>query len=60
VRCGARCFGCKKNLQKSDIIEGKEILRPIVSMLVGLIKSVAPDRVFEEMPAYGEESVSES
>jgi four helix bundle protein len=50
----------KRMLQKNEIIEGKEILRPIVSMLVGLIKSVAPDRVFEEMPAYGKGSVSES
>jgi four helix bundle protein len=35
-------------LQPGDILEGKEVLRPIVAMLVGLIKSVAPDRLFEE------------
>ena len=50
----------KRMLQKNEIIEGKEILRPIVSMLVGLNKSVAPDRVFEEMPAYGKGSACES
>ena len=50
----------KRMLHKNEIIEGKEILRPIVSMLVGLIKSVAPDRVFEEPHDYGEGSVSES
>jgi len=50
----------KQILQKSEISEGKEILRPIVSMLVGLIKSVAPDRVYEGMAAYGEESAGES
>jgi four helix bundle protein len=49
----------KKILPASEIIEGKELLRPIVSMLVGLIKSVAPDRVFEEPNNYGE-SASES
>jgi four helix bundle protein len=49
----------KRLLQKNEIIEGKEILRPIVSMLVGLIKSVAPDRVFEDPDNY-RGSVSES
>ena len=32
--------------------EGKEILRPIVSMLIGLIKSNHPDRIYEESPEY--------
>ena len=50
----------KQILQKSEISEGKEILRPIVSMLVGLIKSVAPDRVYEGTAGYGEESAGES
>jgi len=47
-------------MPSDHLFERKEILRPIVSMLVGLTKSVAPDRVFEEMPAYGEGSVSKS
>lgn len=47
-------------LQWDEIGAGKELLRPIVSMLVGLIKSVAPDRVFEQPVEYGEKSVSES
>jgi len=36
--------------EKAD--EGKEILRPIVSMLIGLIKNNHPDRVYEESPEY--------
>jgi four helix bundle protein len=50
----------KSILSRDEIGAGKELLRPIVSMLVGLIKSVAPDRVFEESTEYGEKSVSES
>lgn len=38
----------KKVLQSHDITEVKNILIRIVSMLVGLIKAVAPDRVYEE------------
>ena len=49
----------KRVLQPNEITEGKELLRPIVAMLVGLIKSVAPDRVFEDSAEYGA-SVSES
>lgn len=49
----------KRVLQPNEITEGKELLRPIVAMLVGLIKSVAPDRVFEE-PIDCRASVSES
>lgn len=49
----------KRVLQPNEITEGKELLRPIVAMLVGLIKSVAPDRMFEEAADYGA-SVSES
>jgi four helix bundle protein len=49
----------KRVLQPNEITEGKELLRPVVSMLVGLIKSVAPDRVFEESADYGP-GVSES
>ena len=47
-------------VQGDEIDAGKQILRPVVSMLVGLIKSVAPARVFEEAADYGEKSVSES
>ncbi|MEY2562696.1 MAG: hypothetical protein QOH88_889 [Verrucomicrobiota bacterium] len=49
----------KRVLPANEIIDGKMLLRPIVSMLVGLIKSVAPDRIFEEPTDYGS-SVSES
>lgn len=49
----------KRILQPDEITEGKGLLRPIVSMLVGLIKSVAPERVFEDRSEYGA-SVSES
>jgi len=47
-------------LPASDITEGKELLRPIVSMLVGLIKSLAPRSVFFDEPNDYGESVSES
>jgi four helix bundle protein len=49
----------KRLLRKKRNYRGQEILRPIVSMLVGLIKSVAPDRVFEDPDNY-RSSVSES
>src|ERR1700751_1897185 len=52
----------KKVLQRQDILEGKDILVRVVSMLVGLIKAVAPDRVYEEPDDYvatlGEEHVN--
>ena len=41
----------KKILTKEDIREGKIILREIVSMLVGLIKSNS-DRIYEETDNY--------
>jgi four helix bundle protein len=50
----------KRVLRASEILEGKELLRPIVAMLVGLIKSVAPNRVFEEPSDFDGLSVSES
>lgn len=40
-------------LTEATGIEGKEILRGIVSMLVGLIRSQKADRVFEERADYG-------
>ena len=39
-------------LPEADIRPGKEILRAVVSMLVGLIKSNSPDRVHEEKEKY--------
>ena len=50
----------KRILSQDEIAAGKELLRPMVSMLVGLIKSVAPDRLYEDESGYGEKSVSES
>ena len=43
----------KRVLRAEEITGGKELLRPVVAMLVGLIKSVAPDRVFEGTTDYG-------
>ena len=40
-----RCAGCKKRLKETA--SGKMILVPIVSMLVGLIRSTSPSRVHE-------------
>ena len=48
----------KRVLEAREITDGKELLRPVVSMLVGLIKSVAPNRVFEESPDYAGQSES--
>jgi len=42
----------KKILSAADIEAPKETLVGVVSMLVGLIKAVAPDRVYEEPAAY--------
>lgn len=42
----------KRIIEGSDIQDGKAMLIRIVSMLVGLIKATAPDRVFEEPPLY--------
>jgi len=44
----------KKILTPERIIPGKELLGPIVSMLFGLIKSAAPNRLYEESPDYGD------
>jgi four helix bundle protein len=38
----------KKILRVDEITEAKQILIAIVSMLVGLIRSVAPDRTYQE------------
>ena len=42
----------KKVISQEKANEGKDILRPIVSMLIGLIKSNHPDRVYEGSPEY--------
>jgi len=42
----------KSILKEEEIIEGKQILTKIVSMLVGLIKRNSEDRVFEETEKY--------
>ena len=42
-------------LKKQDIIEGKQILREIVSMIIGLIKSNMPNRICEKPAQYGYE-----
>ena len=49
----------KKILQPGDIVEAKQMLLSVVSMLVGLIKSVAPGRVYEEQGTYGPQSPEE-
>lgn len=42
----------KKVLERHDIEEPKEMLVRVVSMLVGLIKAIAPDRVYETVGDY--------
>jgi four helix bundle protein len=42
----------KRLVQKSDITQGKETLQRIVSMLIGLIKSISADRVYETQEEY--------
>ena len=48
-------LAAKKQLVQMD--PGKEILARIVSMLVGLIRSTSADRVHEDSPASGPESM---
>lgn len=53
------CVACldvlvaRKLLTASEIATGKEMVLSIVSMLVGLIRSTSPDRVYEEKAVYG-------
>ena len=42
----------KRKVEREDVEEGKRILQQIVSMLVGLIKAVSADRVFEDAAEY--------
>ncbi|MDM8542701.1 four helix bundle protein [Desulfococcaceae bacterium HSG9] len=46
-------FVAKALLEKHEILQGKEILLNIVSMLVGLIRSNSTNRVFEPKVQYG-------
>ncbi len=47
---------CAKGVISKEVADkGKEILCPIVSMLVGLIKSNSSDRAYEEGAEYGAE-----
>jgi four helix bundle protein len=50
----------KKLLTPERIVPAKELLSPIVSMLFGLIKSAAPNRLYEDSPEYGREGSSSS
>jgi four helix bundle protein len=43
----------KKLLSPERVLSGKELLSEIVAMLLGLIKSTSPSRVYEEPPEYG-------
>ncbi|MEO6871311.1 MAG: four helix bundle protein [Chthoniobacterales bacterium] len=66
ARGSVECAACldvlvaKKIAAQDEIAAGKELLRPMVSMLVGLIKSAAPGRIYEEPDGFGEKSVGES
>ena len=43
----------KNRLAPEDIVAPKELLSGVVSMLVGLVRSIAPERLREEPPPYG-------
>jgi four helix bundle protein len=45
----------KAIIGQNEIAPGKQILKDIVSMLVGLIKSHSDDRICESLPDYGDE-----
>jgi four helix bundle protein len=55
---GLECAGCldlifiKKLLSEIELDQGKTLLKDIVSLLVGLIRSNSPDRLHEETIAY--------
>ena len=55
---GLECAGCldlifiKKLLSDTELDEGKSLLRDVVSLLVGLIRSNSPDRLHEEPIEY--------
>jgi four helix bundle protein len=55
---GLECAGCldlifiKGQLLEAELEEGKGLLKDIVSLLVGLIRSNSPDRLHEEATEY--------
>ncbi len=55
---GLECAGCldllffKKLLSQEELDEGKTLLKDIVSLLVGLIRSNSPDRLHEDTVKY--------
>jgi len=55
---GLECAGCldlffiKKLLSETELDEGKTLLKDIVSLLVGLIRSNSSDRLHEELVEY--------
>src|SRR5205809_22322 len=65
---GLECAGCldlmfiKKLLSEVELDQGKTVLKDVVSLLVGLIRSNSPDRLHEEAGEYrvgGEERVGD-
>ena len=48
-------LAAKGMLRPEETSVGKEMLREIVSMLVGLIKRQSEDRVYEEVAGYGDD-----
>src|SRR5687767_1586197 len=42
----------KGECSESEVQKGKEILREVVSLLIGLVKSISPDRLGEEPVEY--------
>ena len=50
-------LAAKAVVEEAEIIDGKELLKEIVSMIVGLIKSQPGGRVCEEVVGYGDEAV---
>lgn len=55
---GLECAGCldlvfiKKLITEPELAEGKLLLKDIVSLLVGLIRSNSPDRLHEDVMEY--------
>ena len=55
---GLECAGCvdllfiKKLLSESELDQGKTLLKDIVSLLVGLIRSNSPDRLHDQAVEY--------
>lgn len=55
---GLECAGCldlvfiKKLITEPELEEGKRLLKDIVSLLVGLIRSNSPDRLHEDVVEY--------